>query len=327
MKMAGDSTSSKCSFALTLAYLLFHCFVSCAGQGDEVIGAQEISAETFERKMEAGDLLLVNFIGPGCRNCKEFAPIFDQVNTELLKEKLDIPAVIINNLDIVKHYDFQKLPSLVFFRKTVPILYEGHHEVEEILAWLENTREVQGRFLNDKDFEHLTQASTGATTGDWLVQFCDPERPQCVALQTIWETVAYRLKDRINVATVDTTTNKALVKRFNIAVQKTPTVLLMKGQRMYRIHPKMLTGPADRLETWLSTGYKANKAINVPREWTRVDDLTEDIANKLKAVQPGGRGVFVLIVGSLVIFSLVLCKVFLKRGNNQTTGRGPKKGV
>ncbi|XP_022106152.1 protein disulfide-isomerase A4-like isoform X2 [Acanthaster planci] len=325
MKMAGDSTSSKCSFALTLAYLLFHCFVSCAGQGDEVIGAQEISAETFERKMEAGDLLLVNFIGPGCRNCKEFAPIFDQVNTELLKEKLDIPAVIINNLDIVKHYDFQKLPSLVFFRKTVPILYEGHHEVEEILAWLENTREVQGRFLNDKDFEHLTQASTGATTGDWLVQFCDPERPQCVALQTIWETVAYRLKDRINVATVDTTTNKALVKRFNIAVQKTPTVLLFRKGNQYP-YGLFHYGVAS-LAHFAEQSYKHVQGSPVLPPPAPFDDLTEDIANKLKAVQPGGRGVFVLIVGSLVIFSLVLCKVFLKRGNNQTTGRGPKKGV
>jgi len=28
-------------------------------------------------------------------------------------------------------------------------------------------------FLNDETFEHDTQASTGATTGDWIVLFCD----------------------------------------------------------------------------------------------------------------------------------------------------------
>lgn len=26
--------------------------------------------------------------------------------------------------------------------------------------------------LNDDTFEHLTQAATGATTGDWLVMLC-----------------------------------------------------------------------------------------------------------------------------------------------------------
>lgn len=28
---------------------------------------------------------------------------------------------------------------------------------------------VEPIILNDENFEHLTQASTGATTGDWLV--------------------------------------------------------------------------------------------------------------------------------------------------------------
>jgi hypothetical protein len=28
--------------------------------------------------------------------------------------------------------------------------------------------------LDSKNFEHLTQASTGATTGDWLIKFYAP---------------------------------------------------------------------------------------------------------------------------------------------------------
>ncbi|XP_038058324.1 protein disulfide isomerase-like 2-2 isoform X2 [Patiria miniata] len=324
-KMAGSS-SSKCSFALTLVCLFFQFFVSCAGQGDDVITAQEINADTFERKMEAGNFLLVNFIGPGCKNCKDFTPIFNQVNTELLRAKSDVTAAVINNLDIVQHYDLQKLPSLVFFRKTVPILYEGHHEVEEILAWLSNTRELQGRYLNDNDFEHLTQASTGATTGDWLVQFCDPERPQCIALQTMWETVAYRLKDRLNVATVDTSVNKALVKRFKISVDKTPSVILFHKGNQYP-YGLFHFGIAS-LAHFAEQSYKHVQGSPVLPPPAPFDDLTEDIAKKLKAVQPESKGIFFLIFGGLLVFVLVLCKVFMTSPNRQSgTGGGPKKGV
>ncbi|KAJ7393769.1 hypothetical protein OS493_003428 [Desmophyllum pertusum] len=36
------------------------------------------------------------------------------------------------------------------------------------------------QILNDASFEHLTQASTGATTGDWLIVFSFTERdPEC----------------------------------------------------------------------------------------------------------------------------------------------------
>ena len=38
-----------------------------------------------------------------------------------------------------------------------------------MLEWIENYREKRTHELNDASFEHDTQASSGATTGDWLV--------------------------------------------------------------------------------------------------------------------------------------------------------------
>lgn len=42
-------------------------------------------------------------------------------------------------------------------------------EEEEILNLFMDNREPIVRELTDDTFEHLTQASTGATTGDWFV--------------------------------------------------------------------------------------------------------------------------------------------------------------
>jgi hypothetical protein len=36
-------------------------------------------------------------------------------------------------------------------------------------TWLESNREKITRDLNDFNFEHDTQAASGATTGDWFV--------------------------------------------------------------------------------------------------------------------------------------------------------------
>ena len=36
---------------------------------------------------------------------------------------------------------------------------------------------AQYKLLTDENFEHDTQATTGSTTGDWLLLFCDEQRP------------------------------------------------------------------------------------------------------------------------------------------------------
>ena len=96
--------------------------------------------------------------------------------------------------------------------------------------------------LDERNFEHLTQAATGATSGDWLVLFCKESVARCGKVQTNWQRVATTLAasreakglPRINVATVDTSTSSWLRKRF--AIQSVPVVLLFKGGVMYSFH-------------------------------------------------------------------------------------------
>lgn len=67
-------------------------------------------------------------------------------------------------------------------------------------------------WLTDKTFEHDTQATTGSTTGDWLVYFCEPA--QCAANLETWASVRNELFGYATVAAVDTSRNPKVTLRF-----------------------------------------------------------------------------------------------------------------
>lgn len=75
----------------------------------------------------------------------------------------------VENSQLVRLYSPTKEPAIVFFRQGTALLYDGSSAGDEIFQKLHENRTPAVKELSDEDFEHLTQASTGATTGDWLV--------------------------------------------------------------------------------------------------------------------------------------------------------------
>lgn len=49
------------------------------------------------------------------------------------------------------------------------IYYSGPKTEDDILNFFTDNKEPIVKELTDDTFEHLTQASSGATTGDWFV--------------------------------------------------------------------------------------------------------------------------------------------------------------
>ncbi|KAI9906157.1 hypothetical protein PsorP6_013951 [Peronosclerospora sorghi] len=90
--------------------------------------------------------------------------------------------------------------------------------------------------LTTADFEAKTQAASGATTGDWLIEFYAPWCGHCKKLEPIYEQVADELKGEVNVAKVDVTYNAELGKRFNI--RGFPTVLHFSHGKVYKFTGK-----------------------------------------------------------------------------------------
>lgn len=115
------------------------------------------------------------------------------------------------------------------------------------------------RVLTDASFEHDTQAITGATTGDWLVEFYAPWCGHCKKLAPVWELVATELSGTVNVASVDCTENTVTAKRFN--VRGYPTIKFIKAGKVYDYN-------GDRsqksLVDFALTGYSNSKVVSQP---------------------------------------------------------------
>jgi len=125
--------------------------------------------------------------------------------------------------------------------------------------------------LTDETFEHQTQASTGQTTGKWLVMLgavwcgysCNKLHP---ALQQISETV-----DGVLTAKVDTTSNKQLAKRFD--VKKHPTLILFADRLLYPYEGEQTV---EAMKEFVSGGYKNAKGLSVPAPPSFIEKTMDD---------------------------------------------------
>lgn len=86
-------------------------------------------------------------------------------------------------------------------------------------------------YLNDNNFEHLTQAASGWTTGDWFVMFGAAWCEHCKSMEANWNQTAIDLFGEVNVAYVDAANNPFTAQRFNITLY--PTLLMLHKGRAY----------------------------------------------------------------------------------------------
>ncbi len=108
--------------------------------------------------------------------------------------------------------------------------------------------------LDSKNFEHLTQASTGSTTGDWLVKFYAPWCGHCKSLEPIYDDVAKQLKGEVNVAKIDVTANRDLGTRFEI--KGFPTIKFFSKGNLYTFKGRR---SAQELIEFVRGGYQIHQ--------------------------------------------------------------------
>lgn len=103
-----------------------------------------------------------------CADCEKYETELFKIRDEL-RENFPTEVSIVVDSQLVRLYSPKKEPAVVFFRHGVPLLIDGAINADEIYHQLDQNRMPAVKELTDDSFEHLTQAATGSTTGDWLI--------------------------------------------------------------------------------------------------------------------------------------------------------------
>ncbi|KAH0472856.1 MAG: uncharacterized protein KVP18_001906 [Porospora cf. gigantea A] len=132
--------------------------------------------------------------------------------------------------------------------------------------------------LTDDDFEHLTQAATGSTTGPWFVMFYAPWCGHCRMMSTEWEKLA-SMAENFSVARVDATANMDLARRFEI--RGFPTVMFINKGKLYKYAGRRT---AEAMMSFAITGHQSVEGVSVPRPKTFVDKALSMVSGSLQDV-------------------------------------------
>mmetsp|Transcript_28946 Transcript_28946/g.25568 ORF Transcript_28946/g.25568 Transcript_28946/m.25568 type:complete len:230 (-) Transcript_28946:147-836(-) len=188
--------------------------------------------------------------------------------------------------------------------------------------------------LDEANFEHLTQLTTGATTGDWFIKFYAPWCGHCKRLAPTWEEVATELKGEVNVAKVDVTQNRALGKQYGI--KGFPTLLLFRRGKMTKYSGAR---SKDALISWAKSAEATDELPGpVPVTEKAISGLVKVLEDLIGVLNTKPIPAIILIVGGLLIgimLGAIMCggsveyrdrPVYVqqpKGGAQQSTANGP----
>jgi len=107
--------------------------------------------------------------------------------------------------------------------------------------------------LDDRTFERETQATSGSTTGAWLVLFANFEKSGAVAAANALRAAAPALLERgVIAASVDISSSPEVVDRFRFIVKRTPSYVLIESGRA-RMKEWRSAVDAETLERFATT--------------------------------------------------------------------------
>jgi len=209
-------------------------------------------------------------------------------------------------------------PVIVMFRQGLPVLYDGPANGEVMAEILMQYKEPGVKELTDSTFEHLTQAASGATTGDWLVLFFSEECEKCYLMTAVLETVACKHRGRINVARVNKATyGEKTGRRFELGIDNNPQIIFLRQHKMY--HYSLDTYDVESLTNFITGFYKNYPALAVPLPKTPFDDLVQLCVDYMKEYP------FLVAAGVAVPIFLILAFLWLIKGDEEKIKKKKKK--
>ncbi|XP_053689496.1 uncharacterized protein LOC128738420 [Sabethes cyaneus] len=125
---------------------------------------EEVNERMLDRLMEQSPLLCVFYYDEDCQECEDILEELELIDSEV--DQYGIDFVKVASLDAAHKYGVTTIPSLVYYRKQIPMLYDGDlHAHERVMNWLtsqdvfeikneieEVNRKMLNKLLDENDF-------------------------------------------------------------------------------------------------------------------------------------------------------------------------------
>eukprot|EP00088_Acartia_fossae_P048563 TRINITY_DN5300_c0_g1_i13.p1 TRINITY_DN5300_c0_g1~~TRINITY_DN5300_c0_g1_i13.p1 ORF type:complete len:312 (-),score=70.77 TRINITY_DN5300_c0_g1_i13:189-1124(-) len=301
---------------LRLLLLLMVCLTK--GNEDTL---QVMQDEEFSKLLKEEPIVVALFCtDKNAETCEEFESELASVREDFIDMMQgDGWFVKLVNSNLVSQYSPKSdVPVTVMFRRELPVLYDGPANGDVMLETFMRYKEPGVKELTDSTFEHLTQAASGATTGDWLVLFYSDDCEQCARMTAVLETVACKHRGRSNVAKVNKQTHgEKTGRRFELGIDNKPQLIFFRLQKMYTFTLDQYD--VATLDSFVSGFYKNMPSKPVPVPKTPFDDLVQMCVDYMKEYPVlVGCGVAVPVI-------LILLFIWLVRGEGEERLKKKKK--
>uniref|UniRef100_A0A2S2NYW0 Thioredoxin domain-containing protein n=1 Tax=Schizaphis graminum TaxID=13262 RepID=A0A2S2NYW0_SCHGA len=300
-------------------YFLLFMFIYC-GLLTDLITSQTLEVVTDNELLDlcrSENQVVALFTLKDCEKCKKYEETLTQIREELV-DSLNAWVVKVEGSNLVHIYNPTKEPTLVMFRHGIPLLVPESDAVNDefLIDMLLNNRDPIVKELNDNSFEHLTQASTGATTGDWFIKFYSSDSIECQRLQARWETVGAKLKNRVNVARINRYIGGSITAR-RFAISQSPTFILLRRGVMYTYTSTDYT--IESFLKFVEEDYKFTVKGQVPEPKSTFDDFVHMCFDVLRENPLAWK------LGLTILSVILLCLAALKKTSKSNEYKSKKK--
>ncbi|XP_018054334.1 PREDICTED: uncharacterized protein LOC108691185 isoform X3 [Atta colombica] len=102
---------------------------------------EDVTDEMLDRLIKDGKTIAVLFYDNNDRKSQKVLNELENIDDEC--DQLGVTFVKIDNAEEAKEYGIQKIPTMLYFEKGIPMMYEGNLEDEEkVLKWLEQQQKA-----------------------------------------------------------------------------------------------------------------------------------------------------------------------------------------
>uniref|UniRef100_A0A915HFV6 Thioredoxin domain-containing protein n=1 Tax=Romanomermis culicivorax TaxID=13658 RepID=A0A915HFV6_ROMCU len=275
---------------------------------DDFDSIEEANEERIEEIVGENDKnLMILFYDKDvkCGDCRSALEKLEEIDDDLEATGY-IEVVKSRNRRLAREYGVVSLPSVVYFRRKHPIIYDGHFETsDEIYRWIRSHEQVITEDLDDSNFEDKTDSySPEPNAMDWFVLFYDSHKIDCNSFLPPWETAAHHLKGLVNIGKVDMHESDDVAQRFKVDDdEECPTLILFRKGKMYKC--KDATRDSKMFVNFALYKYKESRGRRVPEPPTLIQELYE----QFKEYLAGKLSEHLSSIVKFSLLSLIICSI------------------